>query len=48
MTIPARPTGSTLNNLAMDGLNPVVFAVIGKDTLCFQFDTGATSTEHLT
>ena len=41
MTIPAHTTASTLNNLAMDGLNPVVFVRIGTDTLNFQFDTGA-------
>jgi hypothetical protein len=45
MTIPAHPGGSTLNNLAMDGLDPIVSVIIGSDTLCFQFDTGATSTD---
>jgi hypothetical protein len=45
MTIPAHPTPGTLNNLAMDGLDPVVLACIGKDSLCFQFDTGATSSD---
>jgi hypothetical protein len=45
MAIPAHPTGSALNNLAMDGLDPVIFARVGKDTLCFQFDTGASGTD---
>ena len=45
MTIPAIPSGSPLNNLALDGLNPVVSCVAGADTLCFEFDTGASSTD---
>jgi hypothetical protein len=45
MTIPLHTTGSTLNNLAMDGLDPVVLGRIGNDTLCFQFDTGATTSD---
>ncbi|HTI08678.1 MAG TPA: pepsin/retropepsin-like aspartic protease family protein [Puia sp.] len=45
MTIPIHPSGSNLNNLALDGLDPVVSCEIGTDTLCFKFDTGASSSD---
>lgn len=43
ITIPGHSSNSTLNNLALDRLNPVISCKTGNDTLCFQFDTGATS-----
>ncbi len=45
MVIPAQPTPSTLHNLAMDGLNPMLSCIVGKDTLIFKFDTGAWGTD---
>ena len=45
LKIPAKPAGSSLRNLAMDGLNPVISCVVGADTLIFQFDTGASTTD---
>jgi predicted aspartyl protease len=45
MTIPAQPTPSPLQNMAMDGLTPLVSCIAGKDTLIFKFDTGASSTD---
>ena len=45
MTVPIHTTGSTLGNLAMDGLDPIVTGRIGNDTLNFQFDTGASSSD---
>jgi hypothetical protein len=43
ITIPGQSSTSTLNNLALDRLTPVVSCKTDDDTLCFQFDTGATS-----
>jgi hypothetical protein len=45
MTIPAHPTPGNLNNLALDELDPIVSCKVGDDTLCFQFDTGASSSD---
>jgi hypothetical protein len=45
MTVPIHPTASTLGNLAMNGLDPIVSARIGNDTLNFEFDTGASSSD---
>lgn len=47
MTIPATPTPGNLNNLALDGADPIVACRIGKDTLCFHFDTGAAGPTEL-
>src|SRR5207247_8404464 len=41
--IPDHSSTSTLNNLDLDRLSPVVSCKTDDDTLCFQFDTGATS-----
>jgi hypothetical protein len=43
LVIPATPTRSTLQNLAMSGLDPVLRCTINQDTLIFGFDTGASS-----
>jgi hypothetical protein len=43
LIIPARSTPSPLRNLAMSGLDPILFCTINKDTLIFEFDTGASS-----
>jgi hypothetical protein len=43
LVIPAQPTASTLHNLAMSGLDPVLRSTINRDTLLFDFDTGASS-----
>lgn len=45
MTIPAKPRKADWHNLAMDGLDPVINAVAGSDTLGFKFDTGASSSD---
>jgi hypothetical protein len=45
MTIPARPHPSGLHNMALDGLDPVVDAIVDGDTLGFKFDTGAASSD---
>jgi len=45
LLIPVQPTKSDLQNLAMDELDPLVSAVVGKDTLVFEFDTGASTTD---
>ena len=45
MTIPEKPVKSGLNNLALDGLMPIVSFRTDKDTLCFHFDTGAKHTD---
>ncbi len=47
MMIPATPTPGHLNNLALDGADPIVACRIGKDTLCFHFDTGAAGPTEL-
>ena len=44
MTIPLVQTQSDLHNFALDGLNPVISLKTGQDTLCFNFDLGATTT----
>ena len=41
LIIPAQPTTSSLHNLAMSGLDPILKATINQDTLLFEFDTGA-------
>lgn len=43
LIIPAQPTTSSLHNLAMSGLDPILKATINQDTLLFEFDTGASS-----
>lgn len=45
MMIPDKPAKSNLSNLAMDKLNPVIFAKKDNDTLCFNFDSGAGSSD---
>jgi len=45
MTIPATPHPSRLHNMALDGLDPVVNAIVEGDTLGFKFDTGATTSD---
>lgn len=42
--VPAVTSPKQEQNLVMDGFNPVVNAVVSKDTLTFTFDTGARST----
>ncbi|HEX4850804.1 MAG TPA: retropepsin-like aspartic protease, partial [Puia sp.] len=43
--IPAQPTANNLRNLGMDGLDPIVSCIVNTDTLTFQFDTGASTTD---
>jgi hypothetical protein len=43
LTIPQTPQTSTLHNLALDGLDPVMTLIADNDTLTFHFDTGASS-----
>jgi predicted aspartyl protease len=43
LVIPAHPTASPLHNLAMSGLDPILYCTINQDTLIFDFDTGASS-----
>jgi predicted aspartyl protease len=43
LTIPQTPGTSSLHNLALDDLDPVLALVIDNDTLGFHFDTGASS-----
>jgi len=45
MTIPANPRHAGWHNLAMDGLDPVIYAITGSDTLGFKFDTGASTSD---
>jgi len=45
MTIPAEPHPSSLHNMALDGLDPVVNAIADGDTVGFKFDTGATTSD---
>ncbi|HEY4209672.1 MAG TPA: retropepsin-like aspartic protease, partial [Puia sp.] len=45
MTIPAQSHPSDLRNMALDGLDPVVKAIVDGDTLGFKFDTGATTSD---
>ncbi|RLD25372.1 MAG: hypothetical protein DRI75_13470 [Bacteroidetes bacterium] len=42
--IPKSPTEYNLNNLAMDGLNPIIKTIYKDDILPFQLDTGAQMT----
>ena len=44
MTIPLEPAKSTLHNLALDGLDPVISVRAENDTLCFHLDLGAGNT----
>lgn len=43
MTIPLNPTHKGLHNFALDGLDPVISLISGRDTLPFHFDSGASS-----
>jgi len=43
MVIPQTPVQTGLHNFALDGLNPIVALKTGKDTLTYNFDSGATS-----
>jgi hypothetical protein len=45
MEIPVHQTESTLHNLALEKLDPVLFLKTANDTLCFHFDFGAMSTQ---
>jgi hypothetical protein len=45
MTIPSTPRPAAWHNMALDGLDPVIQAVVGKDTLGFKFDTGASTSD---
>jgi hypothetical protein len=44
MIIPQYESSSDLHNFALDGLDPVISLVTGKDTLSFDFDLGAGTT----
>ena len=44
MIIPERQSANDLHNLALDRLDPVLQLESGTDTLCFNFDLGATTT----
>lgn len=46
LIIPLKPESKNLQNLAFDGLTPVVLGIHKKDSLAFAFDTGAMTT-HL-
>jgi hypothetical protein len=43
--IPLHITKSALENLALDRLDPIISCETDDDTLCFHFDTGATSSD---
>jgi hypothetical protein len=45
MEIPVHQNLSTLHNLALEKLDPVLFLKTTNDTLCFHFDFGAMSTQ---
>ena len=45
MIIPQLESADELHNFALDGLDPVISLLTGKDTLCFNFDLGATTTD---
>jgi hypothetical protein len=45
MIIPQLETASELHNFALNGLDPVISLLTDKDTLCFNFDLGATTTD---
>jgi hypothetical protein len=44
LKVPLHPTNSNFQNLALDGLTPIVNAATDDDTLSFSFDTGAMET----
>ena len=45
MMIPQTPVQTGLHNFALDGLNPVIALKTGNDTLAFNFDSGATTSD---
>lgn len=45
MDFPAKPVARPWHNLALDHLDPVIFLRTDKDTLCFHFDLGASSSQ---
>ncbi len=45
MEFPSHPTTRSWHNLALDHLDPVLFLRTDKDTLCFHFDLGASSSQ---
>jgi predicted aspartyl protease len=45
MTIPKEPAQTDLHNFALNGLDPVIALKVGKDTLAFNFDSGASSSD---
>ncbi len=45
MIIPLLESESELHNFALDGLDPVILLLTGKDTLCFNLDLGATTSD---
>ena len=45
MIIPLQESASDLHNFALDGLDPVISLLTGKDTLLFNFDLGATTSD---
>jgi len=45
MTIPQKPEPGDLHNFALNGLDPVIALKMGNDTLTFNFDTGAASSD---
>ena len=42
--VPKTPSKKSYNNLALDGLSPVIEIIVNSDSLCFGFDTGANRT----
>ena len=44
MVIPLNPSNGEMHNLALDGLDPVIFLRTDTDTLCFHLDLGADNT----
>lgn len=44
MMIPSTLTAKALHNMALDGLDPVLYLATGGDTLLYHFDTGAGTT----
>ncbi|MGN6569276.1 MAG: retropepsin-like aspartic protease family protein, partial [Flavipsychrobacter sp.] len=45
LEVPMAPSHSDLNNLALDGLFPMISMVADNDTLVFHFDTGAKNSD---
>ncbi len=45
MIIPLQESASDLHNFALDGLDPVISLLTGKDTLLFNLDLGATTSD---